>query len=444
MHWRFTGEKLITQSGDSRMMRRVAWVAVILLGAMLTGCIGADDEGLSSTSADGETETPGWGVPVPDEIAGIQHMAKVSGAPQGINGAGIWLDGDYAYVSGLGSGFHVVNLSEPSSPEVVGSISGDDVYSRDADLIEHGNGTVVVLATQSGGMTFVDVDDPTDPRILSILEIDPNHNVAVVPNSTIVYNSPSTGEGRANEIVDASDPRNPEVVDEFGEYGCHDITFSTVDGEDRAYCAGVDVTEIWDISDPTSPELISTVSNPCMDSTLPAGRSNCGGLHHTAFVNADASILMVGDEFQGGGGPGCGFSQSANGEAASTPIGALWFYDISDPENPEMLGWFAPDVPVQQHSDAFVSTAQSNPTATPFSMSCTSHFGDLIPGHEKVVMGWYQAGVLVIDFSDPSNPVQVDQWNMDTNVWDAQVHNGFVFTGDIQRGLDAFRILPAG
>lgn len=428
-------------------MRLRLFLTVALIGAALTGCIGDTvDDDVAPTSEDADAETS-WGEPIPDTVAGVEHLGELGVDEGALSGGGIWTHGDHAYVSGLGSGFHVVDVSDPKNPDRVGNISGDEVYSRDVDMLELPDRTIAVLATQSGGMTFVDVTDPTAPTVLSILEIEPNHNVAVVPNSSLVYNSPSTGEGRSNEIVDASDPLRPEVVGEFGDHGCHDITFYTSpDGAtQRAYCAGVDVTEIWDISDPLAPDLVTTVSNPCMDDDVTAAPySNCGGLHHTAFVNHDASVLIVGDEFQGGAGPGCGAQQSVEGNSVATPIGALWFYDLSDEESPELMGWFAPDVPVQAHADALTGTLESSPTAAPFSMSCTSHFGDLIPGKEMVVVGWYQAGVVLIDFSDPANPVQVDQWAQDAYVWDAKVHNGYVFTGDIQNGLDSLRLLPGG
>ncbi len=426
-------------------MKAQALITLLLLATALTGCIGGEgdqsdpvetNDALNDTTAD-------WAAEIPDVIGTVEQFGQALFEGESITGAGIWTEGDYAYVSGLGTGFWVVDLTDPEFPEVVGNISGDRVFSRDADLLRTDGMLVVVLATQSGGMTFVDVTDPTTPEILSILDIDPNHNVAVVPDSTIVYNSPSTGEGRSNEIVDASDPRNATIVGEFGNYGCHDTTFYVDDDKQRAYCAGVDVTEIWDISDPLSPELLTTVSNPCMDDDAEqVPRSNCGGLHHTAFVNHDASVLIIGDEFQGGAGPGCGYhAVSPTDHSASTPIGALWFYDITDENAPSLQGWLAPSVPVNEHLANMASTAENNPTAAPFSASCTSHFGDLIPGHEMAVMGWYQAGVLLIDFSDPANPRIVDSWNQETGTWDAQVHNGYVFTGDMNRGLDVFRFL---
>ncbi|MDX1611254.1 MAG: hypothetical protein R3185_02710 [Candidatus Thermoplasmatota archaeon] len=421
-------------------MARPVVLAMLLLGALMAGCIGSSSDDLEAQDANVE-DTVAWAKDLPETITGLEPLAQVDLAEE-MSGAGIWTEGDYAYVGGLNTGFHVVNLTDPANPVVEASIDGDQVYSRDVDLLHYEDRLVAVLATQSGGMTFVDVTDPASPEIINIVEIDPNHNVAVVPDTKLVYNSPSTGEGRANEIVDATVPEQAEVIGEFGTFGCHDISFFVNEDKQRAYCAGGDITEIWDISDPRAPEKLVEVSNPCMDDpTGPPTRSNCQGLHHSAFVNEDASILLVGDEFQGGGGPGCGLHANDGSRSASTPLGALWFYDITDEENPQLLGWFAPNVPAQAHADAVLETAASNPTGAPFSASCTSHFGEIIPGQDMVVIAWYHAGVLLIDFSDPTNPILVDQWNEGTQTWDARLHNGYVFTGDILRGLDVLELV---
>jgi len=420
-----------------RVMRSSLAGALVLLGVWIGGCIGSTDDPLIGTSTAEAMATASWARAIPATITGLEPVALTPVADQADSGAGIWVDGDLAYVSGLNSGFHVIDVSKPDAPKVVGQISGDDVYSRDADLIQYPDGTkVVVLATQSGGMTFVDVSDPTMPEILSIVDINPNHNLAVVPGTHVVYNSPSNGAGNPNEIVDASDPRDPKVVGEFGDHGCHDTSFyvDETQGKARAYCAGVAASEIWDIADPLKPQLIATVSNPCMDRTVRG--SNCRGLHHSAFVNDDATILMLGDEFMGGGGPGCQAHVETGDGSVSSPIGALWFYDLTDEANPELLGWFAPTIPLERHLAAVLGVDPTNPAGAARGVSCTSHFGQAVPGHDLVVMGWYNAGVLLIDFSDPAEPRQVDQWLGGGSAWDARIHNGYIFTGDINYGLE--------
>jgi hypothetical protein len=271
----------------------------------------------------------------------------------------------------------------------------------------------------------------------------PNHNVAVVPGTTMVFNSQSRGAGGTNELVDVADPFAPVVVGTYSDHGCHDITFhGSFGAEDfRAYCAAIQRTEIWDLTglDVAAPQLgIKTVGlveltkSPIVGNPV-FGSSPARTLHHLAMPNADASILIIGDEFNGGGSPGaCFLNDPLTGH--STPFGALWFYDISDEANPELLSWISPSLVLPR--------APSNPTSPTGAVpNCTAHFGTLIPGEEKLVMGWYTAGVLLIDFSDPASPRILDQFLADgINTWDARVHGRYVYTGDIARGMDVLEL----
>lgn len=76
----------------------------------------------------------------------------------------------------------------------------------------------------------------------------------------------------------------------------------------------------------------------------------------------------------------------AGGELGT--VGALWFYDISDPSSPTLLGSF--------------STEELDPTKN----FCTSHFYNFVPGSALLVVGWYRSGIIVVDYSDPSSPTE--------------------------------------
>lgn len=45
------------------------------------------------------------------------------------------------------------------------------------------------------------------------------------------------------------------------------------------------------------------------------------------------------------------------------------------------------------------------------------------------------------DFTDPTNPVIVDQYIDGANVWEVWHYNGWLFTGDRGRGLDTLRLV---
>lgn len=432
---------------------RAAWMLfLVLAGAPLAGCIGSDGDDLDSQGASA-LDPASWAAPIPDVIRGLDHVGQALG-PEGESfpGSGIWVEGNFAYVGGLSSGLRIIDVSEPEAPEVVGHLEG--VYARDVDLIQQEGRLIAVLATNERGMLFADVTDPTAPEVVGAFSWARVHNIAVVPDTNIVYGS--TGRKHIqNPIVDATDPANPVFRGTFGQFSCHDLSFWANETKQRAYCAGNQVSTIWDVADPLVPGLVATVHNPCMDHRAPAPGLGtpelddgvCGGFHHSAFVNEDASILILGDEYRGATEPGCFAHVETAAGSKSSPIGALWFYDISTETAPELVGWFSPPAPAEAYAAEAIAHAQGEQTIDPLrptrpveralsALPCTSHFGDLVPGHEAAVVAWYLAGTLVVDFSDPANPVLVDQFNEGTDTWDARVHNGYVFTGDQLRGLD--------
>ncbi len=436
---------------------RIVLLTAILLATALAGCT---DE--PAGTPDPDPVTPGSGPSFnntqPDTVVGLEFVSQLT-YPNSTtpfrSGSGIWAYGDHVYGSALGAGFFIADISDPENPRLVYNATTDAAdpsnntitsFARDADVVAHPDGRMtLVLATQNDGMHVWDVTVPAAPVFGARVEVDPNHNIAVIPGTELVFNSQSGGLGRSNDLVDLSDPMRPVVVGTYGNHGCHDITFygSLGDAKFRAYCAGIQRTEIWDMSqfNPDQPgfgiDVISTVEGE--DSPVvgnPAfGAAPLRTLHHLAMVNEDATVLIIGDEHNGGGSPGtCFFNQ----QGLSTPFGALWFYDITDETDPQLLSWLsAPLVQPEPQPEA-------DPNYDPLGdvPNCTAHFGTLIPGEEKLVMSWYSAGVLLIDFSDPSRPLILDQYQANpTNPWDARVHNGYVFTGDIVRGMDVLRLV---
>ncbi len=399
------------------MRARTILVALLTLSVTLTGCIGGTDPGEPATqnnAPDATNTTPEQALP--EIITGIEPVTSVAHD----NANGLWIQDDIAYVSGGGAGFYTVDVSDPARPiklgELATNLDGDALYSRDADILQAGNRTIAALAASGAGMHFVDVTDPARPELLSTLDLDASaHNLAVVPGTTLVYNSRSLGDAvePGIDIVDASDPANPELAKAWifpraqgphpiATTGCHDITIYPE--ADRAYCAGVTQTYILGIQDPLDPTVEGIIENPLIN------------IHHYALPAQDHELLLIGDEYGGAAAPAC-FGATTQGERTlSTPTGALWIYDISDPAAPVLQGWLSP------------------PSQAEAPTPCTAHFGRLIEDRPLIAMGWYNAGVLLVDFSDPMSPYIVDQAADGTNVWDVWYTKGHLVTGSIGAG----------
>lgn len=440
------------------------WTFVLasLLLAGLSGCI--DDTDITAPGP-----VPSFDSVLPASAVGIESVTRLldgEGSPAQSAG-GIWPYGDYVFGSGLGWGMWIADISDPQEPVLLFNTSSDHVtsFARDADVVEHPDGRLsLVLATQNDGMHIWDVTDPAAPEYLArtVYEDDagnpiPNHNIAVVPGTELVFNARSGGEDSTNDLVDVSDPSAPIVVGAYGTHGCHDIAFhGSLDSEKfRAYCAGIDRTEIWGLDgfDPTAPdfgiELITVIDPDDYPQMIPGNTIlNTVGypvrtLHHLAMANNDATVLIIGDEHNGGGAPGMCLAYNEQ-TGISTPMGALWFFDISDETEPTLNSWISP--PTEMRDEPTVDPENTNPVNPGGVLnnlpSCTAHFGTVVPGEEKLVMSWYNAGVLLIDFTDIDAPMILDQWTAeDELVWDARIHHGYVITGDISRGMDILQLV---
>jgi hypothetical protein len=380
---------------------------------------------------------------LPATIKGLEHVAK---APAGVSrGAGTALFGSLAIVPGFGESSSIVDISDPTNPQLLGQTEKSNVSHRGGAAIAYPNGTLIALFSTGKGMQAYDITDPTMPTLTADVDLGKGHKLGVVPGTPIVYNAnsrgannglpwPASNVGEAKgqtEIVDFSDPWHPVHVKNFTNgYGCHHIFFWNDASQDkhRAICAGLQMTQIWDIADPLDPKVVANVpmhhGNPALPSSAIFAPS-FASFSHTAFLNEKGDILIVGDEFQGGGGP----AECDGTPIASGPVGNLWFYDVKNEKQPKLLGWVSPE----PHN------AQAADTKT----GCTAHHGRLVPDPEGkrqlLVMAWYHAGVVLIDFTDPTHPRVADEWDDKTNTWEAWYYNGYVFTGDMARGIDVLR-----
>ena len=341
-----------------------------------------------------------------------------------VAGAGDW-DGTHP------TGIRLYDSKKPAQPKGL-AFANCDAWHSDVGLwgklafqsVDDGDGndTCSPGAGQEG-VRIYDISNRRKPQSIGFAEtIHGSHNFSVVDDAGLIYVSsynltdPTDVDGVS--IVDVkADPQNPPVtflefpdVDATAEHedmanesgdplpdspGCHDIGIDLE--RDLAYCAAITETMIWDISDRRRPVIVSIIRNPAIN------------IHHGAYPNADGDVLVVNDEWAGasGGPTGCLLPQA--------PTGALWFYDVSDPRNPQgPLSYFAP------------------PDPAPTDDFCTSHFFGTFPDRDWLVTSWYDHGIYVVDFSNPAAPQLKGRYDPGgagegANFWSAYPHQGYLY-----------------
>lgn len=287
------------------------------------------------------------------------------------------------------------------------------------------------------GVRILDISNPRRPRQIQFVETDcGSHTQVIFPTKKAVYiyvmsyplgvqtATCSAATHRKVSIVKVplASPAKAKVsstLDVSPEIGCHDVTIFPSKKFAAAACIGE--SQIWDVSNPGKPEIVSRIFNPSIE------------IHHGTGVTWDEKVLAIADEFAG----------SVTGECAGdsrSPIGALWFYDISDPTAPLPLGYY--NVPRRAAPDTADEAAY---------VKCTSHNFNILPMKNKkryvASVGYRGAGLSVVDFSDPSAPKEIAHYRQLTennipDVWSAYWYNGLIYANDnaAARGISVYRL----
>jgi hypothetical protein len=279
------------------------------------------------------------------------------------------------------------------------------------------------------GIRIVDISNRRNPRQVAAVETDcGSHTHTLVPKGRKLYiyvsSYPIGGQGvncnaathRKISVIEVNrrNPARSEVVSTPNvpgtAIGCHDIT--ALPQRDLAVAACITESQIWDISDPTEPQILSRIYNPFMQ------------IHHSSAVTWDLKVAALGDEFAGAVANGCLGS-------TDSPVGATWYYDISDPTSPQLQGYLGPPraAPPRNVAEAGYSR-------------CTSHNFNVVPmrNRNRYIMtnSYYTAGLSVIDFSDPSNPEEIAYYVPMTedgnwpSLWSAYWYNGRIYAIDFE------------
>jgi hypothetical protein len=194
---------------------------------------------------------------------------------------------------------------------------------------------------------------------------------------------------------------------------CHDITVYSAIGLAAGACSGNGI--LLDIKDPEHPKRVDAVNDP-----------NYSYWHSATFSNDGTKVVFT-DEWGGGLGARC------------------------RPNDPNK--WGADAIFNLKDDKLSMASYYKMPAAQGDTENCVAHNGSLIPvpGRNIEVQAWYQGGVSVMDFTDPTHPFEIayfDRGPIDPKMlvlggyWSAYWYNGSIYGSEISRGLDVFQLTP--
>jgi choice-of-anchor B domain-containing protein len=203
-------------------------------------------------------------------------------------------DKEYALVGDhSGSGLTIVDVSDPSLPVIVANI--DTIPGFDVKVWSHY--AYVVNGGPSGFGYIVDITLPAAPQVVG--SFPSAHNI-FIDSSGFLY-----AEFLGLKIYNLQpDPTQPQLIWDGGSEG-HD---ATVVGNRLYDFHGSVGTRIYDITDRTSPLLLGSITDPAIM------------YHHSGWVTKEGRYLFICDELATG----------------AQPDVTVW--DIQDPQNPEKIG----------------------------------------------------------------------------------------------------------
>jgi hypothetical protein len=236
------------------------------------------------------------------------------------------------------------------------------------------------------------------------------------PTAARIVTSPRIFQGMvAPPRRDAEGNVIPGAADRPGPNQCHDITVYPAVGLAGGACEGWGL--LLDISDVRNPRRLDEAAD-----------HNMAYWHSATFAN-DGSAVLFTDEWGGGSAARC--------RATDRPEwGANALFSIA---NGRMTFRSYYKLPAPQ---------------TEFE-NCVAHNGSPIPipGREIKVQAWYQGGVSIFDWTDPSNPYEIaffDRGPLNAErlqgggYWSTYWYNGYIYGSEMQRGFDVLELVPSG
>ena len=378
----------------------------------------------SPTVASAAVETP-----APEGEIRAEQMRLVGNLPGSDGSFAFW--GDLAIVNhwdespapSQDDGFVVIDVSDPTRPKQLSRFRciasyadisvWEDLVFLSQDEPTAGYGCDAPSTSSDDPMAFagirvISIADPENPvqiaaiptgigKTTSARLVRGSHTHTLVPD---LDHSDASGQPAPRILVYSADRwdsrvpygsiievplRDPSTARVVGTIGsgiraqCHDM--SVFVARDLMACSAYEAgVFLFDISHPVHPVRLSHFVNAHVVADQESH-------HSTTFSNDGKTLVLDAEIFTGVGVRPC-----AGG--SGKPLGALWFYDISDPRAPKRRSYF--QLP-RANAEHF----------------CYPHESNVVPmsgPRDIVVTGWFGGGVNLIDFTDPSRPREIAFW----------------------------------
>jgi hypothetical protein len=336
------------------------------------------------------------------------------------------VSGNYAYVAAGVGGLIVIDISNPSNPVRVGGL---DTLGGAVDVAVAGN--YAYVADGGAGLQVIDISNPANPVLVGgIVTPGDAFDVAVAGNYAYV-----AGGGAGLQVIDVSNPANPVWAGTNLGYAS-DVAVAG----NYAYVAGGGAgLQVIDVSNPANPVWVGGIDTP-------------GYASDVAVAGINAYV--------------------AGGEWFSLPIFGSWWVgglqviNVSNPANPVEAGAFAtvwrPSDVAVVGNHAFVAVNEwhdliwqgwrpshlliidvsnpANPVGVGGFETPRSASGVAVAGNIAYVAGW-DAGLQVIDVRNPANPIRVGGYDTSGRVDDVAVTGNYAYVANWNAGLQVIDVL---
>jgi hypothetical protein len=240
-----------------------------------------------------------WDTPF-SAFPGIVHQYPLEIGPpnvaqfdMGIYGAkAVDVAGNLAVVAGqTASGLHVVDVTDPANPVVLGS---DSSSCCGWDVALEGN--LVYVADGAAGLQIIDITDPANPTPIGNYDT-PGAAFGVDIKGSYAF---VADDGPGLVIIDVSDPTSPTFVSTLDPAGME--LGVCVDGNYAYVAAGSFGLYIIDVSDPVNPSLVGNFVGNVNDVEVESGIAYCAasyqGLRMVDVSNPAAPVLLGEFDFE--------------------------------------------------------------------------------------------------------------------------------------------------